>query len=239
MKNRLRRFIVSNTFFSNLILRVYSFFLSFKSDLILGRNVKIGFSSTLEGSNYFGDGTVFTSSELGFGSYISEFSYFQKTKIGRYTSIGPNVRCVFGKHPSHTFVSTHPSFFSTRKQVGFSYTDTQLFQEFADPVIPNTDFTIAIGNDVWIGANVAILDGVTIGDGAIIAANALVNKDIEPYSIYGGVPAKHIKKRFEQNEIDFLMQLKWWDKPKKWIENASIYFNDISILKTKYENNEL
>lgn len=239
MKKRLKRIAVSSTIFSNLILRVYSFFLSFKSDLILGRNVKIGFSSTLEGSNYFGDYTSFTSSEIGFASYVSENSFFQKTKIGSYTSIGPNVRCVFGNHPANTFVSTHPAFFSTRKQAGFSYTDKQLFKEFADPVIPNTEFTISIGNDVWIGANVAILDGVTIGDGAIVAANALVNKDIEPYTIYGGVPAKAIKKRFEQSEIEFLLQLKWWNKSEEWIEKSAVYFNDISLFKTKYENNEL
>lgn len=239
MKTRLKRLIVSSTLFSNLILRIYSFYLSFKKDLTLGKNVKIGLSALLEGSNYFGDYATFTSSQIGFASYISENSFFQKTKIGRYTSIGPNVRCVFGKHPSNTFVSTHPSFFSTRKQVGFSFTDKQLFKEFAEPAVPDTEYTIAIGNDVWIGANVAILDGVTIGDGAIVAANALVNKDIEPYTIYGGVPAKAIKKRFDQTEIDFLMKLEWWNKPIGWIKKSSTYFCDIAVLKTKYENDEL
>lgn len=66
---------------------------------------------------------------------------------------------------------------------------------------------VTIGNDVWIGANVTIVNGVTIGDGAVIGANSIVTKDIPPYSIYGGVPAKCIRMRFEQNQIDFLLKI--------------------------------
>ena len=70
---------------------------------------------------------------------------------------------------------------------------------------------IVIGNDVWIGHNATIMAGVTIGDGAIIATNATVIKDVAPYSIVGGNPAVQIKKRFSQPVIDKLLQLKWWD----------------------------
>lgn len=68
-----------------------------------------------------------------------------------------------------------------------------------------------IGNDVWIGQNVTIMPGVKIGDGAIIAANATVVKNVEPYTIYGGNPARFIKKRFSDEIIEFLLKLKWWD----------------------------
>ncbi|MCL4151837.1 UNVERIFIED_CONTAM: hypothetical protein GTU68_022921 [Idotea baltica] len=70
---------------------------------------------------------------------------------------------------------------------------------------------INIGNDVWIGFNATIMAGVTIGDGAIIATNATVIKDVEPYSIVGGNPAKEIKKRFSENTISKLLKLKWWN----------------------------
>lgn len=74
-----------------------------------------------------------------------------------------------------------------------------------------------IGNDVWIGYNATILAGVTIGDGAIIATNATVTKDVEPYTIVGGNPAKEIRKRFTSEEIERLLELKWWDRDIKWI----------------------
>jgi len=74
-----------------------------------------------------------------------------------------------------------------------------------------------IGNDVWIGYNATILAGVTIGDGAIIATNATVTKDVEPYTIVGGNPAIVIRKRFSDEEIEKLLALKWWDKDIEWI----------------------
>ncbi|MBV7271830.1 CatB-related O-acetyltransferase [Clostridiaceae bacterium UIB06] len=76
---------------------------------------------------------------------------------------------------------------------------------------------IVIGNDVWIGYEAIILAGVTIGDGAIIGARAVVTKDVMPYTIVGGVPAKFIRKRFPSEIISTLLEIKWWDWPKKRI----------------------
>ena len=76
---------------------------------------------------------------------------------------------------------------------------------------------IVIGNDVWIGYEAVILSGVTIGDGAIIGTRALVTKDIPPYTIVGGIPAKPIRKRFTEKEISILLDKKWWDWPKEKI----------------------
>lgn len=70
---------------------------------------------------------------------------------------------------------------------------------------------IVIGNDVWIGSNAKIMSGVHVGDGSIIAANAVVTKDVEPYTVVGGVPAKMIKKRFPDEIIEMLEQMKWWN----------------------------
>ena len=70
---------------------------------------------------------------------------------------------------------------------------------------------IVIGNDVWIGYEAVILSGVTIGDGAIIGTRAVVTKDVPPYTIVGGVPAKPIRKRFDEKVIEVLLKIKWWD----------------------------
>ena len=74
-----------------------------------------------------------------------------------------------------------------------------------------------VGNDVWIGYNATIMAGVKIGDGAIIGANSTVTKDVEPYAIVGGNPAKLIRKRFSEDEIETLLKLKWWEKDIEWI----------------------
>lgn len=76
---------------------------------------------------------------------------------------------------------------------------------------------IVIGNDVWIGYGAVILSGVTIGDGAIIGTNALVTKDVAPYTIAGGIPAKPIRKRFSEEKISALMKIKWWNWSEKEI----------------------
>lgn len=79
---------------------------------------------------------------------------------------------------------------------------------------------IVIGNDVWIGYEAVILAGVKVGDGAIVGARAVVTKDVAPYAIVGGVPAREIRRRFEQDAINRLLQLRWWDWPYEKIKSA-------------------
>lgn len=214
-----------------ILANIYYFFykkkLQYKFKLKLGEKVYINRSSTFEGSNFLAKYSALQDSHMGYGSYIAERSVIRKTLIGKYSSIGPDVKCIFGKHPSHTFVSTHPAFFSTLKQAGFSYTKEQLFKEYEKTLDAAGNYSIIIGNDVWIGAGVSLMDGVTIGDGAILAANSLIVKDVEPYTIVGGVPAKVIKYRFEKDEIEFLNQFKWWEKKENWIKENSTEFKDI------------
>ena len=78
--------------------------------------------------------------------------------------------------------------------------------------LPNKGDTV-IGNDVWIGQNATVLPGIHIGDGAIIGANSTVSKDVEPYTVVAGNPAKPVRKRFDEELIRLLLQWKWWDKP--------------------------
>jgi len=161
--------------------------------------------------------------QLGSYTYIGRGSEIHNTIIGKFCSIGPKVLCGLGKHPANTFVSTHPVFFSTAKQAQITFADKNYYNEFEK---------IVIGNDVWVGARAMILDGVKIGDGAIVGAGAVVTKDVPPYAIVGGVPARIIRYRFQEDEIKYLLNLKWWDKDIQWIKNNFKRFHDIKNFKS-------
>lgn len=156
---------------------------------------------------------------LGDFTYVAADTKISKTKIGKFCSIGPACRIGLGRHPSNTFVSTHPVFFSTLKQAQFTFADKNYFSEFEE---------INIGNDVWVGSNVIIVDGVTVSDGAIVAAGSVVTKYIPPYAIVAGVPAKIIKFRFNKAEVDELLKLKWWDMDIQHLEKNYKKFHDIN-----------
>lgn len=121
-----------------------------------------------------------------------------KVKIGKFCSIADGVTILAGGEHKSDWISTYPF--------------NALIDEFRYiKGHPATKGNIIIGNDVWIGNNAKILSGVTIGDGAIIGSNALVCKDVPPYSIVGGNPAKLIKYRFDQDTIDKLLKVQWWN----------------------------
>lgn len=183
-------------------------------------------SAILEGNNALGQRSRFEG-YMGYGSYIQDDCNISG-KIGRFTSIAPNVKCNRGVHPTtYPYVSTSPVFYSTKGQSGHSFTKKQLFIENTSP--------ISIGNDCWIGQNVFIVGGITIGDGAIVLANATVTKDIPPYAIVGGVPAKIIKYRYNEEVIEFFLRKKWWDKPIEWLEKHSECLCDITKFKKEID----
>lgn len=200
----------------------------------------------LEGKNKVFYNTRLNNCYLGKGSYIQHDSVFNLTKIGRYCSIADNVITGFGAHPTNTFVSTYPSFYrNTFNSLGhsFHYSDIPLFDKIYRYADEEDKKLVVIGNDCWIGSHVLIMDGVRIGDGAVVAAGSVVTKDVEPYVIVGGIPAKTIRKRFKQEYIDFLLDFKWWNKDDKWIDNNYVLFdnieNFINKLKEKKENEHL
>ncbi|MDQ8140987.1 CatB-related O-acetyltransferase [Chryseobacterium sp. CFS15] len=161
--------------------------------------------------------TIINSSIADF-SYISDRSVISETQIGKFCSIGPNVRTGPGKHPTHTFVSTHPSVYSN---------PSNLLKNFCRKNHYEYNKQITIGNDVWIGANAIILDGVTIGNGAIIGANSVITSNVDPYSIVVGIPGKLVKQRFTEEEIDFLLNFEWWNRSDEWIQANTEYLMDI------------
>ena len=83
---------------------------------------------------------------------------------------------------------------------------------------------------MWIGYGARLLAGLTIGDGAVIAAGSVVTKDVEPYCIVGGIPARVIRKRFTDSEIAYLLGLEWWNQSFDWIENNAAKFHNVKLL---------
>jgi len=177
----------------------------------------------------------FNDSSLGSFSYINTNCILNNVQIGKFTSIAPYTTVIYGQHPTH-FVSTHPIFYSTREQCGTTFTDKQLYEEFN--YVKGAKKSVIIGNDVWIGYGVKIVEGITIEDGAVILAGSLVTKDVESYSMVGGIPAKHIKYRFTQEIIIRLKDVKWWDEDIEWIKKNANKFNDINLFIKKI-NEEL
>lgn len=182
---------------------------------------------SMEGCNHIGNNSVVFSSTMGFGSGISCDSIIDSTSIGRFTTLGPDVKIVSGQHPTNTIASIHPAFYSSRGQMGFTYVTEDKFEEhrFVDG-----NYKVMIGNDVWIGAYTKILEGITIGDGAIVAAGAVVTHDVPPYAIVGGVPAKVIKYRFDSETVSKLLELKWWDRGEEWLRDHANEFENVELL---------
>lgn len=166
-------------------------------------------------------------SKIGKGSYISKNSTVSMTNIGKFCSIGPNFLSGWGVHPLEG-ISTSPVFYSTLKQNGMTFCSK-------DKIVERKE--INIGNDVFIGMNVTILDGATIGDGAVIAAGAVVTCDVEPYAVVGGVPAKHIKYRFKDEQIKDLLKISWWDWDSEKLKDVEKMFFDVDKFINKYKNN--
>ncbi len=216
-----------------MILKKYLKWIITTKKLAKSTNSKIHISAKLNnvrlennGRNTIGGKVNLNDVTIGKFSYISPGVKFTSTEIGRFCSIAPNVELIAGRHPTTDYVSTHPAFYS--KTYGNSFNKTN-FEEFKYANDSKKVF-LSIGNDVWIGAGAKIIDGVTIGDGAIVATGAVVTKDVPPYAIVGGVPAKTIRYRFDEDEIEFLNDLKWWDKDEEWLQEYGQYFNDVKRL---------
>lgn len=161
--------------------------------------------------------------EVGRYTFIAMGTHMRNCRIGSFCSIGPWVRAGMGRHPSRDFVTTHPGFYSLAGQSQGIFVNEPCFEEF---------LPIEIGHDVWIGAGVIIGDGVRIGDGAVVGSGAVVVKDVEPYTIVGGVPAKPIRKRFEDEEVQFLQELRWWDRDESWLRAHAAHFANVKQMRS-------
>lgn len=127
----------------------------------------------------------------------------QRLVIGRFSAIAPGVTILMpaGNHPT-IGPSTYPF-----TMFGGEWAERTLDTYLSVPAPPDT----RIGNDVWIGRGATIMPGVSIGDGAIVAAHSVVTKDVEPYALVGGNPARQIRTRFPQRDVALLLRARWWD----------------------------
>lgn len=207
-----------------------------KNNVKICDNCDISADVIFEGNNYIGYNSYFRGT-MGFASYIGANSKI-RAKVGRYCSISNEVVVVNGFHPTKFYISTHPAFYSKKNSISLSYCDQNMFDEFryADE---KHQYDVIIGNDVWIGRNVLIIAGVTIGDGAVIATGAVVTKNVEPYAIVGGVPAKLIRYRFDKKQREKLLQLSWWNQDEVWLRQNAKKMNDISNLDELLNNKNI
>lgn len=192
---------------------------------------RVNRKAVFEGANKLENGATFSGSFMGYGTYIGHHANIGG-KIGRFCCIAPFVCCNPGIHPTTPpFAAVSPMFYSTKKQNGHTFADEDKFKEFSNP--------IQIGNDVWIGQGAFLCGGVNINDGAVILAGAVVTKDIPPYAIVGGVPAKIIKYRYNEETINFLLKIKWWNNDIRWLKKNWYLLTDIDKLKQYYIKNDI
>lgn len=144
--------------------------------------------------------------------------------IGKFCSIASRLKIISGQHPiveHKEAVSQYPFY-------------EQLHAEYW---LCKNDGEVTIGNDVWVGTDVTILDGVTVGDGAVLAACSVVTRDVPPYAVVAGNPAEIKKYRFSSEQINELLQIKWWSWNIKDIKHETSLMKDIDIFLKKYGKN--
>ena len=179
-------------------------------------------NSKLERTSKVGQKSSVLNSKIGRYTYIGRNNGITNAKIGSFCSLGSFVTVGGGVHPLDR-LSTSPLFYDKGNiwhlKTFIAHDNKEVEQ-----------LLTIIGNDVWIGDYSYIKAGVVVGDGAIIGAGAVVTKDVPPYSIVGGVPAKVIRYRFSRETIDKLMELRWWEKDEEWLKrNVSEFSKIITI----------
>lgn len=167
-------------------------------------------------------GTQIYKSSIGDYSYAAPKSKLIDAKVGKFCSIGHESCIGMGRHTLNK-LSTSPIFTEKNNSLGQKWVDKD------KSVIPFQ--TINVGNDVWIGRNALIMGGVNIGNGAVVGAGAVVTKDIPPYAVVGGVPAKIIRYRFPEDIIKKLEEIQWWNLPEDILKSNIHLFQKEDINK--------
>lgn len=191
----------------------------------LGKNVLLNKWTKFEGENRVGNNSVIHHSKIGFATYIGNDCKLVHADIGKYTSIASNVGIVAGTHPISEFISTSPVFYSVAFGGGYTYVDREYYKVYKY-VDEEKNMLVKIGNDVWLGEGVKIIQGVSIGDGVIVAAYSVVTKNLDPYGVYAGCPARLVKRRYKDEMIEQLLKFEWWNQKTDWIKYHADSFRD-------------
>ena len=192
---------------------------------VLNRKPNAIRGSVIDKTASVGNGAQIVNCKIGRYSYIYGSSAVE-TEIGSFCSIAAGTSIGGGSHPTN-WVSSSPVFYKGRNVLKTNFSQNE-YKEFKKTTI---------GNDVWIGSNCRIKGGVTIGHGAVIGMGSVVTKDIPPYEIWAGNPAKLIRKRFDDETIEKLLATKWWELPDEKLKEFGDLFNDPKELIKKLEEN--
>lgn len=184
--------------------------------------------SNIDKTASVGSGTSFISSSIGRHSYCGSDCVIDHVTIGAFCSISDNVYIGGAEHPID-WVSTSPAF----HDIKHSSPRTRIFRE----KLPERK-TTEIGNDVWIGHGVCIKEGVKVADGAVIAMGAVVTKDVEPYAVVAGVPAKIIKYRFDETTRQGLINSQWWNFSDVELAKAASFIKEPRLFLEQLNLNE-
>ncbi len=156
-------------------------------------------------------GVKIKNGNVGAYTYISNWTDVENAEIGKFCSIADHCRIGMGNHTLQN-LSTSPVFTQTVNALKECWTEEDVVKHRSE------ENRVIIGNDVWVGSHVLINGGVHIGDGACVGAGAVVVKDVPPYAIVGGVPAKVIRYRFPPDVIEELLRMKWWNMDEDFLK---------------------
>ena len=194
----------------SIINRLYYYYSKFIKKIVIGKCV---YRSKVNKTASINSGCSIYNSTIGKYSYLGYDCEVIDAEIGSFCSLASGIHVGLAEHPT-SWISTSPVFQNVK--------NSSVKKKFAQIPLPESKRT-TIDHDVWIGTNAIIKKGVHVGTGAVIASGAVVTKDVEPYAIVGGCPAKLIRFRFDKDMIEKLLNSKWWEKDDGVLEQIGLF----------------